>query len=45
MADFINGNILREQVAAMKELGDHITNLKRVGPDGHGVYHFDQEAL
>lgn len=45
MTDFIEGNFLKEQVEAIKELGDHITNLKRVGPAGHGVYHFDRETL
>lgn len=44
MSDFIEGNFLHEQVSAIKELGDHITNLKRVGP-GHGEYHFDKETL
>nr|CAC84556.1 Ferritin type 1 [Suberites domuncula] len=42
MSDFIENNFLTEQVEAIKELGDHITNLKRVGP-GHGEYHFDKE--
>ena len=41
MADFLEGNYLAEQVEAIKELGDHITNLKRVGA-GHGEYHFDR---
>ena len=44
MADFIEGNYLHEQVEAIKEISDHITNLKRVGP-GHGEYHFDKETL
>lgn len=44
MADFIEGHFLHEQVQGIKELGDHITNLKRVGP-GHGVYHYDRESL
>ena len=35
---------LAEQVEAIKELGDHITNLKRVG-SGHGEYHFDRSTL
>ena len=44
MADFLEGNYLAEQVEAIKELGDHITNLKRVGT-GHGEYHFDRSTL
>ena len=44
MADFLEGNFLTEQVEAIKELGEHITNLKRVGP-GHGEYHFDRKSL
>jgi ferritin heavy chain len=44
MADFLEGNYLVEQVEAIKELGDHITNLKRVG-SGHGEYHFDRSTL
>lgn len=45
MTDFIDGNFFKEQVDAIKELSDLITNLKRVGPTDHGVYHFDQETL
>lgn len=45
MTDFIDGNFLKEQVDAIKELSDHITALKRVGSTGHGVYHFDKETL
>ena len=44
MADFIESVFLKEQVECIKELGDHITNLQRVGP-GHGEYHYDHETL
>lgn len=44
MCDFIEGNYLHEQVEAIKKIGDHITNLRRVGL-GHGEYHFDRETL
>ena len=44
MADYIEAHFLTEQVKLIKEMGDHITNLKRVGP-GHGEYHFDRETL
>lgn len=42
MCDFIETEYLQEQVDAIKELGDHITNLERVG-EGLGVYMFDKE--
>lgn len=41
MTDFIEGTFLNEQVDAIKELADMITNIKRVG-DGLGVYLFDK---
>jgi len=42
MQDFLEGNYLQEQVEGIKELGDYVTNLKRLGP-GHGEWHFDRE--
>jgi len=44
MQDWIESHFLTEQVEAIKELSDHITNLKRVGP-GLGEYMFDKETL
>lgn len=44
MQDFIEANYLTEQTEAIKELSDHVTNLKRVGP-GLGEYMFDKETL
>ena len=44
MTDFLEGNYLQEQVRSIKEIGDYITNLKRVGP-GLGEYMFDKETL
>jgi len=41
MCDFLEGEFLKEQVEAEKELADYITNLKRVG-EGLGVYLFDK---
>jgi len=43
-ADWIESNFLTEQVEAIKELSDHVTNLTRVGP-GLGEYMFDKETL
>lgn len=44
MMDFIETEYLEEQVESIKELGDMITNLKRVGP-GLGEYQFDKLTL
>lgn len=44
MCDFIENEYLSEQVDAIKEISDHVTNLKRVGP-GMGEYLFDKETL
>ena len=41
LCDFLEGEFLKEQVEAEKELADYITNLKRVG-EGLGVYLFDK---
>eukprot|EP01135_Chromosphaera_perkinsii_P002846 Nk52_evm1s229 gene=Nk52_evmTU1s229 len=43
LTDFIEGEFLSEQVEAMKELADLITNLKRCGGDGLGLFLFDKE--
>jgi len=42
MTDFIEGEYLQEQVRSIKEIGDHITNLKRVG-SGLGEWEFDKK--
>jgi len=42
--DFIEANFLHEQVEAIKQLKDYITNLKRVG-SGLGEYMFDKHFL
>jgi len=44
MTDFLEGNFLQEQVTSIKEIGDHITQLKRVG-HGLGEYLYDKESL
>lgn len=43
LADFVEGTFLSEQVDAIKELADKITNLKRVGAEGLGLYLFDKD--
>ncbi len=42
MSDYLEGEFLKEQVEAIKELGGYITQLNRCGA-GHGEYHFDKE--
>lgn len=42
LSDFIEENFLEDQVKAMKELSDMITNLERTGP-GLGEFVFDRE--
>jgi len=44
MADFLETEYLEEQVRSIKEISDHITNLKRVG-QGLGEYIYDKETL
>lgn len=41
LCDFLESHYLHEQVEAIKEVGDYVTNLKRVG-EGLGVYMFDK---
>jgi len=44
MCDFIESHYLTEQVEAIKQLGEYVTNLKRVGP-GMGEFLFDKHTL
>lgn len=44
MGDFIEGKFLTEQVQAIKELSNYITNMKRMGP-GLGEHLFDRQFL
>ncbi|CAJ0928760.1 unnamed protein product [Ranitomeya imitator] len=47
LCDFLESEYLEEQVKAMKQLGDYITNLKRLGvpQNGMGEYLFDKHTL
>ncbi|XP_005660860.1 ferritin heavy chain [Phacochoerus africanus] len=47
LCDFIETHYLDEQVKAIKELGDHITNLHRMGAPEYGMaeYLFDKHTL
>ena len=42
MCDFIETHFLTEQTEAIKQLGDHCTALRKVGP-GHGEWHYQKE--
>jgi len=44
MMSFIEDEFLHEEIDFMKDLADHISNLKRVGP-GLGVYTYDREVM
>ena len=43
MTDFLEGEYLKEQVEAAKELSDLITKIKRVGATGTGIYLLDKD--
>ena len=43
LEDFIEQAYLEEQVDAIKEVADLLTQVKRVGSDGLGLYLFDQQ--
>ncbi|XP_054846166.1 ferritin heavy chain A-like [Eublepharis macularius] len=47
LCDFLESQFLEEQVKTIKRLGDHITNLKRLGlpQNGTGEYLFDKLTL
>ena len=41
--DFIEGEYLEEQIDAINELSVYISQLKRIGNNGHGIWNFDRE--
>lgn len=43
-ADFLEGEFLKEQVDAIKELAQHVKTLEHVGP-GVGEFQFDKNLL
>ena len=47
LCDFIETHYLNEQVEAIKELGDHKTNLRKIRAPGSGMaeYLFDKHTL
>ena len=44
MCDFLEEQYLEPEVKEIKELTDHVTNLRRVGP-GLGEFMFDKETF
>ena len=42
LVGFLQNHFLAHQVEIIKELAEHVANLKRVGP-GHGVWNFSLE--
>ena len=44
LCDFMEEYFLQPKVELLKEICDHVTNLRRVG-DGLGVYQYDHETL
>ncbi|KPP57153.1 hypothetical protein Z043_125151 [Scleropages formosus] len=46
LCDFLETHYLNEQVEAIKKLGDHITNLSKMGADNKmAEYLFDKHTL
>lgn len=44
-ADFIEGEYLEEQVSALNEISKYVTQLKRIGENGHGIWNFDSKLM
>ena len=42
-ADFIEGTYLNEQVEALNQVATYVSQLQRIGNDGHGIWNFDHE--
>ena len=40
--DFIEGTYLNEQIDALNEISKYVSQLERIGDDGHGIWNFDQ---
>lgn len=43
LSDFLEGTFLTEQVAALKSVSDHLTNIRRIGSTDLGVYLYDKQ--
>ena len=41
--DFIESEYLEEQVNALNEIAKYVSQLERIGDNGHGIWNFDKE--
>ena len=41
-SDFLEGTYLNEQVEAINQISKYISEIKMIGQDGHGLWHFDK---
>ncbi|KAG6553816.1 hypothetical protein Mapa_004733 [Marchantia paleacea] len=42
LTDYIESEFLSEQIEAIKKVSEYVAQLRRIGMDGHGIYHFDR---
>ena len=45
LQDFIEGELLEDQVKSIQEVSEHVAQLRRMGNKGDAVWHFDQMML
>lgn len=45
MQDFIEGELLEDQVKSIEEVAQYVAQLRRMGNAGEAVWHFDQMML
>ena len=45
MQDFIEGELLADQVKSIQEISEMVAQLRRMGNKGDAVWHFDQMML
>ena len=43
--DFIESEYLDEQISALNEISKYISQLQRIGEDGHGIWDFDNKFI
>lgn len=43
LTDYIESEFLTEQIESIKKISEYVAQLRRIGNDGHGVYHWDHE--
>ena len=45
LQDFIEGELLEDQVKSIQEVSEYVAQLRRMGNKGDAVWHFDQMML